>query len=214
MFKAVLFDMDGLMTDTETLGIRVAVKVCQELNIVLNIHEQKSFIGITDNKFYEQLFLARRLDTDVETVLKRHFSIYDELLKTELIVFPGARHIPYPLKKLLGLKLAVVSGSTLKQIKIILSQLNTLKLFDIIVSCKDTPIGKPNPAGYILAAQRLSVNPEECVVLEDATTGVVAGKKAGMKVIGVVNNGSQDLSWADVIVQDLWEAFDVLIQMC
>ena len=184
MTQAILFDLDGLLVDTETLGIQVAIQVCKELGIELTQDEQKSFIGVTDEKFYQELFRRRKLDFDVGKILAKHFTIYEKLLKTILTPFQGASELPKILKNF-GFKIGLVSGSTRNQILIILNDLEVVKFFDVIVSCEDITQSKPNPEGYLTAAHELQISPEDCLVLEDAETGVIAGKKAGMRVIGV-----------------------------
>ena len=204
MKKAVIFDLDGLLVDTETLGIEIAVQVCKELGIELTKAEQKSFIGVTDEKFYQELFDNRNCDFDVHEILKKHFSLYEQLLKTRLNPFPGSSELPKFLKQQ-GYKLGLVSGSTLKQINIILYKLKIRVLFDVILSCEDITSSKPSPEGYLAASKKLGIPPENCLVLEDAETGVLAGKKAKMRVIGVKNNDGQDLNVADIIVKNLLE---------
>lgn len=202
MIKAILFDMDGLLVDTETIGIDIAIEVCDDLGINLTSEEQKGFIGVTDEKFYRELFKKREVDFEIKKVLKKHFRIYERSLKDKLKPFPGADTLPRELKSR-RFKLALVSGSTKKQIKIILGSLKINKFFDIIVSCEDVKKSKPDPQGYIFAANKLNVEPHECVIIEDAETGIQSARNARMKVIGVVNNGGQDLFLADVIVKNL-----------
>lgn len=202
MIKAVLFDMDGLLVDTETLGIRVAIVACKDLGIDLDLEEQRGFIGVTDEKFYQELFKKRGLNHDVVPVLKKHFETYEKLLTTELKAFEAAHTLPKILKSK-GYKLALVSGSTKNQINIILEQLKIKDYFDVIVSCDEITKSKPDPEGYLTAAKKLGVEPNECLVFEDAQTGVLAAKNAGMKVVGVVNVGSQDLSLADFVIESL-----------
>ena len=118
MIKAILFDMDGLLVDTERLGIRVAVQVCKDLGIDLDLEEQRNFIGVTDEKFYQELFKKRGLNHDIVSVLKRHFGTYEKLLTTELKAFEAAHTLP-KIVKAKGYKLALVSGSTKNQIDVI-----------------------------------------------------------------------------------------------
>lgn len=202
MIKAVLFDMDGLLVDTEPLGIRVAFAVCKDLGIDLKLEEQRSFIGATDEKFYRELFKKRGLHHDVVSVLTKHFEIYEKLLKTELKAFEAAHILPKNLKAK-GYKLGLVSGSTKNQINIILEQLKIKDNFDIILSCDDIAKSKPDPQGYLFAAKKLATEPSECLVFEDSQVGILSAKNAGMKVVGVVNSGGQDLSLADFVVENL-----------
>lgn len=204
MTRAILFDLDGLLVDTETLGIQVAIEVCKELGIELTPEEQKSFIGVTDEKFYQELFKRRQLDFNVGEFLAKHFTVYEKLLETTLTPFQGASELPGILKNF-GFKIGLVSGSTRGQILTILEQLEVTKFFEVIISCEDITQSKPNPEGYLTAASKLQISPENCLVLEDAETGIMAGKNAGMRVIAVKNNGNQDLNLADITVDKLQE---------
>lgn len=202
MIKAALFDMDGLLVDTETRGIDVAINVCKKLGFELTEGEKQSFIGVTDEKFYQELLEKRRLELNVKEILHRHFEEYDNVLREGVGAFPGATSLPLLLKQN-EMLLALVSGSTREEINIVLQQLQIKNCFDVIVSADDITKSKPDPQGYARAMKKLRVEPHECVVLEDATTGVKAGKGAGAKVIGVVNNGGQDLVLADRTVKNL-----------
>ncbi len=202
MIKAVLFDMDGLLVDTERLGIRVAVHVCKNLGINLDLEEQHSFIGVTDEKFYRELFKKRGLNHDALSVLKKHFEIYEKLLTTELKAFTSAHTLPKNLKAN-GYKLALVSGSTKNQIDIVLKQLKINNYFDVVVSCDEVKKSKPDPEGYLAAAKKLRAEPNECLVFEDTRTGILAAKNAGMKAVGVINAGGQDLSSACFVIENL-----------
>ena len=94
-----------------------------------------------------------------------------------------------------GLKIGLCSGSYLNQIQLLLTNLNISSYFDAIISCEDTDKHKPDPEPYLIAARKLNVPPEHCLVFEDAETGVKAAKKAGMKCVGVMigNHGTQNL---------------------
>lgn len=202
MSKAILFDMDGLLVDSENLGIEVAILVCRNLGIELTPEEQRAFIGITDEKFYKELFARRGLDLDVQKALQEHFAMYEQLLVSDLEPFPGAASLPKILKDQ-GRKIALVSGSTRHQIDIIFNSLGIADCFSVIVSCDDIAVSKPNPEGYLTAAKLLGEEPNNCIVLEDAESGIKAGKAAGMKVIGVVNAGMQNLAGSDIQINNL-----------
>jgi HAD superfamily hydrolase (TIGR01509 family) len=202
MIKAVLFDMDGLLADTENLNIGVAVNICKEFGISLNSQERQNCIGITNKKFYRELFKKKKLNLDIQAVLNLHYQFYEKALLVRAKPFPAARQLPLKLKAY-GYKLGMVSGSTKRQIDIVLKKLGLKQIFDVIISADDIKNSKPDPEGYLLVARRLHLNPKECVVLEDSATGVTAAKKAGMEVIGVVNNGGQDLSQASIVIKKL-----------
>ncbi len=210
--KAVLFDCDGLLVDSETLGMRIAAKVCEEFGLALTQEELTRFIGVTDEKWYRETLDAHQSSLDVHTLLNRQFELYEAELGT-VPTFAGASELPHRLKEN-GYKIGLVSGSTRAQIDIILDALGLKGAFNSIVTCEDTrERSKPDPYGYQLGLTELNkqrgpneqIGPDETVVLEDASTGIQAGLKAGMKVIGVKNAGMQDISAATRTVDSLLE---------
>lgn len=204
MVKAVLFDMDGTLVDTENLDNEVAIKICKKLGFELTEEEQKERHGRTTKSFYEYLRLKRKADFNLQQAAQNQIDGFTEKLQTNLKAFSGARELPKLLAKN-GYALAIVSGSTKSQIELVLQSLKIGDYFKMIISANDVLESKPNPEGYLLAAENLNVSPTECVIIEDGTKGVKAGKSAGMKVIGVINNGGQDLSLADMTVSNLQE---------
>lgn len=200
--KAALFDMDGLLVDTETLGIQVAAQIFEKRGIKLNQKERQSFIGTTDEEFYERIIRGRKLDLRAKDLLEEHNQVYDELLKSKLHIFPGAIESVRTLKP--HYKLALVSGSNAKQTGIVLKSLGLSGHFDVVVSCEDIEHGKPSPEPYSLAARKLGIQPNECVVIEDSRNGVISAKRAGMKCIAVDRpKQRQDLSEADRVIRTL-----------
>lgn len=208
--KAVLFDCDGLLVDSETLGMNVANQVCSEFDIALEDGELKTFIGVTDEKWYRDLVTKKELYIDVGPLLARQFELYEAQLPT-VKAFPGAKAVPLQLREA-NYPIALVSGSTRAQIGIVLKSLESEDVFDVIVACEDVgDRSKPDPYGYELALQRLNksraaddqIKPEEVLVLEDAVSGIRAALAAGMGVIGVKNAGMQDLSEATNAVNTL-----------
>lgn len=205
--KAVLFDLDGLLVDTETICSEVVVDVMEKFGIKISKLEAEKSCGITAKEFYIDLLKERSLRMDVEDILQVHNTIYERAVKEKLTPFPGATTLPGRLKAA-GYKIGLVSGSTKKQIELILNKLNIINYFDVIISADDVINGKPSPEGFLKAANILDVEPNECMVLEESFNGIRAGKAAGMLVIGVVNLGTQDISGADMQIYNLTE-FDV-----
>src|SRR3989338_1414966 len=203
MIRAILFDCDGLLVDSETLGMNVASQVCAEFDIELEDDELRNFIGVTDEKWYKDLVAKKGLGLAVSRLLARQFELYEAQLPT-VQAFPGARELPLQLVAI-GYPIAIVSGSTRTQIDIVLKNLSLNDVFDVIVTSEDVgDSSKPDPRGYELALQKLNetrasgnrIQPAEILVLEDAVSGIKAALTAGMLVIGVKNVGIQDLSEA------------------
>jgi HAD superfamily hydrolase (TIGR01509 family) len=202
MTRAIIFDLDGLLVDTETLAMQTVRQTCSQLDIKLEPDEEKNIVGVTSEHFFKELLEKHGSALDLQTVLTHFYEKYELALETDLKPFPGARSLPIDLKSK-GFQLALVSGSTTKQVETVLRKLDIKALFDQIITAEDVTESKPSPQGYLLAADKLKVKPAECLVFEDATAGVQAAKAAGMKVIGVRNNGDQDLTQADEVVGNL-----------
>ncbi|MFA6550246.1 MAG: HAD family phosphatase [Candidatus Gracilibacteria bacterium] len=210
VLEAILSDMDGVLVDSETLGISIAVEVCSTYGIDLTDDEKQSFIGVSDDVFYTKLFQSRGVDFDPMEALTKHTALYEERL-------PNAKGFKESVEFITiarGLfKLALISGSTRKQVDVVLKSIGLEGVFEVIISCDDVENGKPNPEGYLRAAAELGVDPSRCVVLEDAEKGVRAAKAAGMFCIGIRNgNEKQDLSLADIRIKTLFpELIDSLL---
>lgn len=211
MIKAVLFDMDGTMVDTENLDNDVALEVCKNLGFELTLEEQEERHGRTTKSFYEWLAKTRATDFNIEEAIQSQLIRFEAHLRKMEGAFEGARELPKMLVDK-GYKLAIVSGGTKAHLDIILTSLGLADFFSVIVSADDVEESKPSPEGYLLGAKKIGVEPEECLVLEDGARGIQAGKEAGMKVIGVVNNGGQDLSKADMTVKNLAEITPELLK--
>lgn len=204
MIKAVLFDMDGTLVNTEVLSVETVKNFCKEINLEIAPGGEERVIGITFRKFYKELFEEYQRQHPLEQALDRNNELYEQLLRDKCDAFEGAQSLPGILKSR-GLKIGLVSGSRRKQIDMILESLDIDDHFDVIVSADDIENSKPDPEGYLKAAKAIAVLPEECLVLEDSESGVAAGKAAGMKVVGIVHNGGQDISRADIKVDRLIE---------
>ena len=211
MIKAVLFDLDDLLVDTEGLNIKSMTKTLRKHGIKLTNAEQKGLIGITNQKFLNELFKRRKLNHNFKKILEENFQSYEQLLKDKLRAFPGAMNIVKKLNKK-GFRLAIVSGSTRKQVLIILKKLRIGSFFETIVAYEDVKYGKPSPDPYLTAVRKLRLKPKDCIVLEDAETGIKSAKRARIKVIGVVNKGRQSLKMADKVVENLNSAYDFILQ--
>lgn len=205
--KAVLYDCDGLLINSIPYGQATVVRVCREFGIPLEEGGEKKFVGITCEKWYRELLKDRDLDLNV--VLQRHAELYDaHLLDVE--AFPGARRLPRK-HQAEGMALALVSGSTRAEIDLILKLLCLQDIFETTVVYEDVDSrSKPDPYGYQLALERLNASrelpilPSEALVFEDARSGVRAALAAGMRVVGVQHNSTEDLSEAHFVVPDLF----------
>jgi HAD superfamily hydrolase (TIGR01509 family) len=207
---AVIFDLDGLLSDTETLHMHAYQKVLGRYSIKLSNAEYSEHwithgLGITEyiDKYNLEL---------VSSALKKEKAvIFDSLLKTSLKPMPYALEIVKVLYK--KKKLAVASSSNRKNVDSILTILGIRKYFDVIVSESDVGRSKPFPDIFNLAAERLHTANENCIVLEDAQKGIIAANGAHMPVIAIPNQYTvaNDFTTADFVCQSLEHAEKIIL---
>lgn len=207
MLKAVLFDMDGVLVDSELLHGKALVLAMKQLGIDISLTYCYTFVGTTNFHTMSTIIKDYNLNYTVEEVLNLYEEHKENLLKTEgYIPIPYTKELIQSLKKE-GILLAIASSSSLETISYITNTFGIYAYFDKIISGTTLKRSKPAPDIYIKAAEELGVSTDECLVIEDATVGVAAGKAAGMPVVGFYNpnSGNQDLSKADIIMEGFEE---------
>ncbi|MFH1055348.1 MAG: HAD family phosphatase [Candidatus Altiarchaeota archaeon] len=204
MIKAVLFDLDGVLVDSETFSREASDAVLKSVGIVQTAKERNLVFGRRTVENYRAAIEARGLKVDPMDVVKKKNRLFAKMIRGKLKPMPGVLDLIGELEDA-DIRTAVVSSSPLERVNTSLEEVGLLLEFDVIVSGDCCAEGKPNPEPFQLAAQRLNVNPKECVVIEDAEAGILAGKAAGMKVAAVKspNTHGQDLSKADVVVNSI-----------
>ncbi|HAV43631.1 TPA: hypothetical protein DCX15_06435 [bacterium] len=205
MIEAVIFDMDGLMVDTESFYTQAITEVANKRGREFTLKLKQEMMGRQGIEsmtiFKEQLELE---ETPLE-LLEERSKIFGGLLNASRIEpLPGLLKLLDELRKE-GIRRAIASSSKRCWIEIIVSRFGLDGEFEVIVSGDDVRYGKPDPEIYLLTARRLGLSPENCLVLEDAPVGVIAAKKAGMYCIVCPNQFSQglDFSLADTVVNSL-----------
>lgn len=187
MIKAVLFDMDGVISDTQHIHAEVETKLLKDYGVDLSAEEiTAKYAGYSDDEFYEVVFADYgitkvTMDEAIEEVWKRKFAAS----RGNILPLPGVQNLISDLKEN-GFKLAVASASIMEFIELVLSDLNLSDKFDAITSAIEVENGKPAPDIFLLVAKKIGVEPKNCVVIEDSVNGMIAAKKAGMKCIGIV----------------------------
>ncbi len=200
--KAVIFDMDGVLIDSEALHLASDTALLDKLNVTIPENYLDRFIGVTDTAMWKAIIKDFDIRTDLEEILNLQLSTKLKLLKKG--GFKAIEGILELLKELYSqdIPVAVASSSTSIFIKEVIKKLALGKYIQLWVSGENVAHSKPEPDVFLKAAELLKVFPEKCVVIEDSKNGVLAAKKAGMKCVGFksLNSGNQDLSKADIIV--------------
>jgi len=203
MKKAVIFDMDGVIAETEQAHIGAEKQTMLKYGIKISEDELHEYTGTTAKVMFTNLIKKYKLNTTFDRIFKEKEEILFKLLEEDVQPTKGVIALLRNLKKM-KIKLAVASSSHKRMIEYVLKKLEIIDLFDSIVGAEDIDRSKPDPEIFLISAKRLNMNPEECTVVEDSKLGVEAAKKAGMKCLGYVNpsSGKQDLSKADLVADD------------
>jgi beta-phosphoglucomutase-like phosphatase (HAD superfamily)/RimJ/RimL family protein N-acetyltransferase len=203
MLKAVIFDMDGVLIDSEPLHAKAAVLLLKEYGIDINIEYCYGFIGSTAKKMFQTAITDFNLEASIDEMLERNAVIIAKLHEEDgFIPIEGTKELIIDLKEN-GMKLAVASSSSLNLIKEVTSELGIIDYFDKLVSGADVKHPKPAPDVFQKAMSELNVLPDECIIIEDSMNGVLAAFAANVKSIGFINpnSGHQDLSKASVLIE-------------
>lgn len=202
MIKSLLFDMDGILVDTEPIMARVVALALADQGLHVTELEYydnwtKKGKGITD------FIKEKNISFDFDRYRSTRNKIYLESLKTNIPIFDGAKETIAELSK--TYKLGLVSSSSRVFVHFILKSTDLEKYFFTIITAEDVEKEKPAPDCFLLAAERLAVEPEECVVIEDAEKGILAAKNAGMKAIAIPNKSTSDndFSCANLILESI-----------
>ncbi len=216
MLRAVIFDMDGVIIDSQPFHFAVEEKMCRELGIAVSLEESHSFVGMAGAKVWSYLKTKFVLPQSIDELLayenKARVAYFSSLENVQPI--PGVVELLKELKQH-NMKTALASSSSAEVIEIFLTKLGLKDFFQHITSGEAVENGKPDPDIFLHTAKALGENPADCLVIEDSANGVTAAKRAGMKVIGFKNpnSGDQDLSLADMVIDDFRRADFQLISI-
>ena len=203
MIQTVIFDMDGVIVDTEPVHRYAYYKQFDELNIAVTEEMYTSFTGFSTRNTFQTLKEAFQLNHDVEDLIQRKRAIFNDAFdsKEDLELLEGVEKLIKELHEN-GMQLILASSASKVTIERVFSRFKLHQYFTHVVSGEDFPKSKPHPAIFEHAAS-LSIAPKEnCIVIEDSTNGVRASKAAGIFCVGYnsVHSKDQDLSEANVVI--------------
>lgn len=205
MITAVIFDMDGVIADSEYFNVMAKHIILQRSGIEVDWNYHYKFFGMTHEYMWTEMKKEfDGLKEDIPYYIDQWVKIRKELIEKEgLKPMPGVVDLIKSLKKR-GLKLAVASSSLKEDIMTNMDTFGITDCFDAFVSGSECENGKPDPEIFLRAAAALEKDAKECVVVEDSTAGVQAAKSAGMYCIGYAPKDGikQDIHWADKIVNE------------
>jgi HAD superfamily hydrolase (TIGR01509 family) len=204
---AVIFDMDGVIVDSEIHWKTTEGYFLQSLIPGWSMNDQDRIIGLGVHDVYSLLVSTYHLQQTKEEFLAFYQEMANEIYGHKVSLMEGFTELFSDLTKN-NIPVALASSSPRSWINIMLERFSLRESFKVVVSADELAgEGKPSPAIYLLTAKRLGVSPDRCIAIEDSKNGVLAAKNAEMFCIGFRNgfNEEQDLSGADVVIHHFAE---------
>ena len=205
-YRAVIFDMDGLLLDTETLWHGAEVELFQRHGAEFTWEDKIAVIGTSFD--FSARYFADRLGRPREegaALVEEMIGLMHERVLRQVDARPGALELVDRLRALDGVKLGLASNSPRFLVEDALATAGVVDAFDAIVTSSDVAAAKPAPDIYLRACADLGVAPSEALALEDSASGVAAAKAAGLTCIAVPQFAETDVSAADRVVDSLEE---------
>lgn len=212
MIQAVLFDMDGVLVDSERYIAEAAIRMFAERGVSVSVEDFTPFVGAGENRYIGGVAEAKGVRLDVEEAKARTYAIYAEIVADRLQPIAGAKEFVADAARR-GLKLAVATSADRVKLDVNLRVAGFAhESFAALVDGTMVEHRKPAPDIYLLAARMLGVAPEHALVVEDALSGIAAARAAGCRCLGVASSFSCEELSADWCAATLAEAPPACLQ--
>ncbi len=197
---AAIFDMDGVLTDSEPLINEAAIAMFQELGLAVKPEDFLPFVGTGEDRYLGGVAEKYDASLDLPAAKRRTYEIYLKLVPLKLRAFPGAQALVGECRRA-GWRVAVASSADRIKICANLAQIGLpAETWDAVVTGEDVTARKPAPDIFLITSERLKLAPGACVVVEDAVNGVQAAKAAGMRCVAVAQTfPANRLAAADLV---------------
>ncbi|MGI6454686.1 MAG: HAD family hydrolase [bacterium] len=213
MIQAVIFDMDGVLVDTEEYICQAAIRFFDENGLQVKAEDFLDFVGMGENRYIGGVAEKYNFPIEIHSAKTRVYEHYHDIVRGDLKPLPGVLKFINRCKSK-NLKLAVATSADKPKMLINLKESGlSSEMFDTLVNGLDLKRLKPHPDIFLIAAERLDIPPENCLVVEDAISGVQAAKAAGCRCLGLMTTFSQEeLALADWISHTLEDAPEEVLE--
>ena len=207
LIKAIVFDFDGVLADSEMIHFRVYNELLAPSGVQLTKAEYcEEYLGFDDEGVFEHLAQKKNLmlgDEEIEMLIAAKARRFEAIVSASNVLYPTAESC---VRRLAAVwPVGICSGARRSEIEVMLRGARLLDLFRFIVATGDTDQGKPAPDPYLKAAERHGVAPHECVALEDSHAGLQSARSAGMRTIAISTTYPRPTLQADRVVDSLDE---------
>lgn len=203
--KAVIWDMDGVIVDTEAFHFEAWRRLLCEHRIELTEADFKRTFGMRNADILQHFLGPQKSESELRLLAAKKEEYFRSIIQDQITASIGAVRLIRDLAET-GFPQAIASSAPRANIDLIISRLDLTRFFSVIVAEEDVTTGKPDPQIFLLAASRLNVMASSCIVIEDSVAGIRAAKAAGMKCIGVATtHPAASLVAADLVVRTIGE---------
>ncbi|MCY4379864.1 MAG: HAD family phosphatase [Candidatus Dadabacteria bacterium] len=217
MIKAVIFDFDGVIVDSEPLHLRAFQRTVETLGLKLSTTDYYLRYLACDDKSFFRRFLEDNgqqcTEREIARLVREKGICFEEMIGEDIRIFPGVIEF---LEAIRGkFYVAIGSGALTEEINLILRRKGLSEFFGFVIGADDTENPKPSPEVYLKCLERLRIDYDstitaaQCIVFEDSPHGVLAAKRAGMRCVGITNSCSgEELGLADRVADSFSEIID------
>jgi beta-phosphoglucomutase family hydrolase len=203
--EAVIWDMDGVLADTAPYHLLAWRETFAKMGISFTEEDFNRSFGIRNDAIIKNVLGEQTTKAEIDTIAREKEATFRRIIGKNIKPLPGALKLLKALDER-GIKMAIASSTPIENIRLIVGSLGIGKYFQAVITGNDVTESKPSPQVFLLAAQRLGVEPKNCIVFEDAVAGVKAAKSAGMYCVAITSSHPREkLKQADLVVDTLEE---------
>lgn len=212
MIKAIIFDMDGVLVDSEPFNIEIEKRQFEMNHLTISEEEHLQYMGVTTDVMWREIAKHHSVIIPVDVLIEQNRA---ESIRyfTEIKDIPVMKGLVDLLEKLKqkNFQMAVASSAFPEILQLILEKTGIRKYFQVVISAQEAGKSKPEPDVFLIAAKQMGINPEDCLVVEDSSNGIKAAQAAGMSCVAYQGGGAnpQSQKEADAVVN----SFDQLGMM-